>query len=1027
MGKDNRGYLPVSVLGLPISGLLDSGCPKTIVGCKGMQILKACGLRLQPSRYSSLQVADEGVSSVLGEYQVPFDVSGITRLLPVLYAPRLSSTLILGLDFWRRYNLRPDFVTCTVDVAGAVVEIIDPPSEDCKEILSEEQKSQLNLLLEEFKPLLSPGKLGLVKGVQHTINIGDSKPFKATYYSVNPKVMSEVHEELQRRLENDIVEPADSPFQSPLLIIPKKNKGLRWVVDFRKLNSLIQTPDSSYPLPRINPMISQLGGATILSTIDISDAYLQIELSPESRPYTAFYVPGRGQFQFKRMPAGLKDAASRWQKTIENVLEEILRTDPHCMIYMDDIIAWSPGGDWNHHISLLRKIFEKLTQSGVTVNLDKSSFCRKSIKYLGHIVDSFGVRPDPGKVAAVVNFPVPTKVKNIQQFLGLAGWMRRFIPNFSSIARPLLNMLQKNRSFVWGPEEDTAFVKLKEALCKTPVLRSPDFNLPFKIYCDGSSLGTGGILVQDFSDGEHVIAYCSKTLKAREQKFSATELECLAVLHAVETFRPYIERYKFEVITDHNALLWLHKLKNPTGRLARWAVHLQQFDMKITHRKGSTMQAPDALSRNPLQDVHVSAINFTSDPTDEWYVQLLKKVYEKPEDYDKFKIHDGQLYKLITVDPNLPLTWVPVVPREFRRQLLEECHDIPTSGHGGWWRTFQRLRSKGYWPQMIPEVKQYVKECEVCQRVKKDRRKPPGFMGSKIVVSKPMEFLSADLIGPLPRTRKGYSYISVITDSFSKYTFIKPLRKATASAVCDHLEEDVILKHGAPRLLQVDNGQQYVSHLFKALCGKYNIKLRYNIPYTPRNNPTERVNQTLETLICSYIQNDHRAWDEHLPSLQAALNTSSSFVTGISPHQVLFGQDLILDGRNRLFDGCSDPDVEEVDEADLEQKEEMKLELYEEIRKKLQAAKKLNARRYNLRRRQAEFSTGDMVWRRNFVKSDKADFFSKKLAHTWTGPFKVKVRVGRVCYLLEDDKGTEEGPWHIEQLKKYFGRRQNQK
>ncbi|KAE8738339.1 hypothetical protein FOCC_FOCC016181, partial [Frankliniella occidentalis] len=634
-----------------------------------MKILQASGLRLQPSRYRTLQVADEGTSTIEGEVQVPFDVGGVTRLVPVLYAPRLSCPLLLGLDFWRRYNLRPDFLSSTVHIAGATVEIIDPPPET-EIAITDEQKKRLEVLLQEFRPLLSPGKLGTVKGVQHTINVGDAKPFKTTYYSVNPKVMAEVHAELQRRLDNDIVEPADSPFQSPLLIIPKKNKGLRWVVDFRKLNSLIQEPDSSYPLPKINPMITKLGGATILSTIDISDAYLQIELAPESRPCTAFYVPGRGQFQFKRMPAGLKDAASRWQRTIETVLDS--------------------------------------------------------------------------------------------------------------------------------------------------------------------------------------------------------------------------------------------------------------------------------------------------------------------------------LYKLITINPNLPLSWVPVVPRELRHQLLEECHDIPTSGHGGWWRTFQRLRSKGYWPQMIPEIKKYVQECHVCQRVKKDRRRPPGFMGSKIVVSRPIEFLSADLIGPLPRTRKGYTYISVITDSFSKYTFIRPLRKASASAVCDHFEEDVILKHGAPRLLQVDNGQQYVSHLFKALCGKYNIKLRYNIPYTPRNNPTERMNQTLETLICSYIQDDHRTWDEHLPSLQAALNTSTSFVTGISPHQVLFGQDLILDGRNRLFDGCSDPDVEEVDEADLEQKQEMKLELYEEIKKRLQAAKKLNAHRYNLRRRQAEFTTGDMVWRRNFVKSDKADYFSKKLAPTWTGPFKVK-------------------------------------
>lgn len=264
--------------------------------------------------------------------------------------------------------------------------------------------------------------------------------------------MADVHEELNRRLENDIVEPADSPFQSPLLIIPKKTKGLRWVVDFRKLNSMIKVPDSSYPLPRINPMIAKLGGASIMSTIDISDAYLQIMLAPESRPLTAFYVPGRGQFQFKRMPAGLKDAASKWQKTIDQILADVVKDDPHCMVYMDDIILWSPDGDWRHHIQLLRKIFTALHNAGVTINLSKSEFGRKQVKYLGHIIDSFGVRPDPSKIAAVVNFPVPRKVTQVRQFLGLAGWMRRFIPHFGITARPLYDKIKKNVPFIWGPK-----------------------------------------------------------------------------------------------------------------------------------------------------------------------------------------------------------------------------------------------------------------------------------------------------------------------------------------------------------------------------------------------------------------------------------------------------------------------------------------------------------------------------------------------------------------------------------------------
>lgn len=272
----------------------------------------------------------------------------------------------------------------------------------------------------------------------------------------------------------------------------------------------------------------------------------------------------------------------------------------------------------------------------------------------------------------------------------------------------------------------------------------------------------------------------------------------------------------------------------------------------------------------------------------------------------------------------------------------------------------------------------------------------------------------------MPRSSKGYTYISVFLDSFSKYIFIRPLRKATATAVSQHFYEDVILKHGAPSLLQVDNGKQYTSHHFKNLCSDHHVKIRYNIPYTPRNNPTERVNQTLETMICSYVQENHRKWDQHLYELQSAINTSPNSVTGLSPHLILFGSELVLDGRERQFDGNVDePEVKEAEPEDS-MRTEARLKLHAELKEKLKTAKQIYALRYNLRRRKApEYLTGDMVWRRNFIKSNKAAFISKKLAHKWVGPFKIKEKVGQVCYMLEDDKGSLDGPWHVEQLKKH--------
>ncbi|KAE8741787.1 hypothetical protein FOCC_FOCC012676 [Frankliniella occidentalis] len=330
VGGDLRGYLSTKVLGVTLIGLLDSGACRTIFNTRGRSSLKAAGLVLKTSRFSHVKVADEDTTEVQGEVDVPFEVGDKVRLITVLYVPRISKNLILGMDFWRRFHFVPDFVTAKCEVNIDSIQLLETPESIKDDVLTEGQRKELDKLLEFFKPYLQPGKLGCVKGVEHNIDTGDSKPFKVTYYYVNPKIRSAVHDELDRRLSEDIVEPSDSPYRNPLLIIPKKDKGFRWVVDFRKLNSLIVTPDSSHPLPRrINPILSSLGGAAILSTIDISDAYLQIPLSPEARAKTAFFVPGRCLFQFKRMPAGLKDAASRWQRTIEEILEPVTNDDPN--------------------------------------------------------------------------------------------------------------------------------------------------------------------------------------------------------------------------------------------------------------------------------------------------------------------------------------------------------------------------------------------------------------------------------------------------------------------------------------------------------------------------------------------------------------------------------------------------------------------------------------------------------------------------------------------------------------------------
>lgn len=987
----------------------------------------------KPTKYRYILVADRGMAEITGEAFIPFTVASITRVVRVLYVPRLSSKLILGLDFWKRFHLRADFVDNIVEASDLKVGFKEPPAcnqetkQEDKEnnqpsdqednILNKKQKEELEEILAEFRPKLDTGKLGCLKNKLHRVETETEEPLKQRYSSLNPRLASEASRGLDERLAMGIVEPSESPYSSPLLLIPKKDGGYRWVVDFRQLNQQIKRPNA-HPLPHIDPLLWNIKGGTIFSSIDVRDAYLQVPLDEDSKQKTAFTVPGRGLFQFTRLPAGLKDAAARWQSAIE----EVLGNDPHVLVYMDDILLWSPNNDWEHHKNLIRKVFSKLADAGLTIKMSKCVFGRKRTLYLGHIIDRYGIRPNPEKIAAIVNFPTPRTARKLRQFLGLAGWLRKFVKNFSCIARPLYALLKKTTKFHWGEEEEVAFTQLKERLCSEPVLRTPDFSLPFKIFTDASAVGTGAVLTQDFPDGEHVVAYTSRSLKGRESKYSATELECLGVLHAVEAFRPFVEGYRFDLITDHSSLRWLLKLKNPSGRLARWAVQLQAYDMNIIHRSGAQMQGPDALSRNVVSKEDppaVSLIDLPDSVEDPWYLSLKSKIEAAPEEYEHFKIVDGRVFKLINVGRLVPMRWVQLIPRECRLKLMQQCHDDPKSGHGGVYKTFARVRLQGYWPGMQGDIVDYVKKCDICQFVKTPRQAPAGFMQSKTVISKPFEVMSTDLITKMPRSSKGNTVLSVSTDYFSKYIFLKPFRSEKAQQILDHLKNDIFLVHGAPRILIADNGAQYRSKKFQDLCAEFQIEVRYNLAYNPRSNFTERYNGTVRDMIRAYAKDNQKTWDLFVPEFQHALRTGISAATGFSPHQIVFGEEMVIDGRQHLFKaGDAELLVDDtISHAEAQKRLEM---LRTEVQDRLRLAQHRGANRYNLRRREDPFKPGDLVLRKNFVKSNKAKGFNKKLASKFLGPFKIKKKLGNTGYLLEDAKGKEDGPWHPDQMRKYF-------
>ena len=1007
---DTRPYLNVSVLGLNLLGLLDSGATNTIVGAFGYQTLTSLGLKLNPSSRASCTVANGVRCTSPGTIMTPFTLMNRTCVLSVMVVPELPHKLILGMDFWRAMGIIPDLRN-DVWSFGKEDEVCELTTNNA---MTGEQRSRLDDLVSRH--FLRMGEsLGTVTHVEHEI-ITDSPPIKLRYYPVSPVKQGIIDKELSALLEQGVIEPSKSAWSAPILMVPKKDGSYRFCVDYRRLNKV--TKRDAYPLPYISAILDRLRDAKYLSSLDIKSAYWQVPVAESSREYTAFTVPGRGLFQFRRMPMGLTNAPATWQRLIDRVLGADL--EPYVLVYLDDIVIISP--DFDTHLEILDKVMTRLSEAGLTVSREKCQFCRSQLKYLGYVVDGAGLRVDPEKVEAILRIPTPSTVSEIRRFAGMASWYRRFVPDFASIMSPLNRLTKKGVRFVWSPECEEAFTTIKQRLVSAPLLTCPDFREPFCLQTDASAYGLGAVLTQTLDGEERVIAFLSRSLTRQEQNYSTTERECLGVIWAVEKLRHYLEGVRFKVITDHASLVWLNRLKDPTGRLARWAVRLQPFDFEIIHRKGHELVVPDCLSRSvPIAVDLVDVVDSFSSTRDKWYLRMISQVEEKLHKFPLWRVENGILYKrakTTRVGPTEPDDdWKIVVPKDSRLALLKQYHDDPRAGHLGGYKVYWRLRERYIWPKMHVDVARYVRRCQVCAAQKPEQKAPAGLMGTRPAITRPWQMISLDFVGPLPRTSKGNTSILVVSDYFTKYVQLFAVRSATARALSRLVEEQVFLIYGAPQYLVCDNGVQMRSKEFRALCDSYGTKLSYTPLYHPQADPVERVNRVVKTMLGCYIKDNQRKWDDYLPPIGCALRAARSETTGYSPYYVNFGRHYV--GYGKIFAQGITPTDAPPD--DIPTRVQAFQKLYDQVRKRLRAAQERGQRTYNLRRRPVHYSKGDRVWRRNKVLSDAANYINAKLAAKFLGPFRVKQKIGSWTYQLEDEDGQDKGVWHVQDLKPAHG------
>lgn len=468
--------------------------------------------------------------------------------------------------------------------------------------LSEEEKSSLIQICHEYNHIffIDGDKLSYTDAVMHEIHTENSIPINTKSYRYPEIHKDEVNQQISKMLNDNIIEPSISPWNSPVWIVPKKidasgKRKWRIVIDYRKLNEI--TIGDSFPLPNISEILDQLGHSKYFSTIDLTSGFHQIKMSPKDAPKTAFSTPS-GHYQFTRMPFGLRNAPATFQRLMNSVLSGIQNI--RCFVYLDDIVIFADTLE--NHNRRLKEVFKRLSDFNLKIQPDKCEFLRREVMYLGHLITETGVKPNPDKVKAVADYPIPSSPKEIKAFLGLAGYYRRFIKNFSSLSQPLTKLLKKDTPFNWTSLQQQSFEQLKQLLCSEPLLQYPDFTKTFYLTTDASNFSIGSVLSQGKPPDDLPIAYASRTLNKAESNYSTTERELLAIVWSVKHFRPYLYGRKFVIVTDHKPLTWLFNVKDPGSRLVRWRLILEEYDYDIIYKPGKINNNADALSRIPISE-----------------------------------------------------------------------------------------------------------------------------------------------------------------------------------------------------------------------------------------------------------------------------------------------------------------------------------------------------------------------------------------------------------------------------------------
>ncbi|QRW20575.1 Retrotransposable element Tf2 protein [Rhizoctonia solani] len=730
--------------------------------------------------------------------------------------------------------------------------------------------------------------------------VPDAKLSPGPLYGMTDAESKALKQHIDKELATGKIRPSTSSTGAPVMFVKKADRSLRLVVDYQKLNEV--THKNVYPLPRQDNLMAKLRHAKIFTKLDLRWGYNNVRIKEGDKWKTAFRTK-YGLFEYLVMPFGLTNAPAAFQHFMNNLFRDLI--DVTVVIYLDNILIFSE--DPKDHPTHVREVLSQLMRNQLFCKLFKCHFHVTTVDYLGIVISPAGFSMDQKKIEAVTSWPTPKTVKQVQAFLGFVNYLRQFIPNFSSVARPLHNLTRKEAPWSWGDLEETAFQELKVLVTKSPVLIHSNPGLPYYLETDASGVAMGAILSQQGPDNRlHPIAYMSKSFSGAEGNYDTHNKELLAIIKALEEWRIFLEAMDkpVQVFTDHRNLEYWMQARTFNQRHARWRVFLSDFNFEIHYCPGKQSGKPDALSRqldyvdNPQEpEVMLLPEVFANTVEEELEIvtDICAKLKEDPslEPIIKFLTEDAdnappsirKAYR--DYDWEEDLLWYCgklVVPdsEPLKEQLLREFHNSLLAGHPGQQRTLKLISRSYWWPGMKSSAKEWVKCCPPLEV-------PPY----------PFHTISYDFITGFPKSQ-GHNAILVVIDSFSKFGhFIPTSKKVTSKGLADLFVNHVWKLHGLPIKTISDRGTMFTGKFLRALYQQLGIKPAFSLAYhLESDGQTERVNQFIEFYLRLYVAADHSDWATWLPLAEYAYNNAKHSATGKTPFELVYGRNPVMNPSN---------------------------------------------------------------------------------------------------------------------------------